>query len=145
MKLVDRQETVIVVVGGGEGRGADRAAAQALQQAIDARGGAVYRRALIVDDEAYLDRPELCFHPTIAVGGPGVNSVTGRIVAISPTIWQSDEQAFVQGEVETARPRLAIWGMNAAATAHAVDVFMGQGLLDVVLDRIWQTAPGGMM
>lgn len=144
MKLVDRQQTVIVVVGGAE-TNADRPLALALQKEIDARGGAIYRRALVIGDRPYLDRPDLHHHPTIAIGGPGVNAVAARFVPELPTLWQADEQAFVQVELATEPKRVALWGMSAAATAQAVDVFMAQGLLDILLDRIWQADPDFLM
>jgi hypothetical protein len=137
MKLVDRQETVILVVSGAPAN-ADRPLALALQKEIDARGGAIYRRALVIGDRPYLDRPDLHHHPTIAIGGPGVNEVAARFVPELPTLWQADEQAFVQVELATEPQRVALWGMSAAATAQAVDAFMGQGLLDMLLERIWQ-------
>lgn len=144
MKLVDRRQTVIVVVGGAESN-ADRPLALALQKEIDARGIALYRRALVIGDGSYLDRPDLHHHPTITIGGPGVNAVAARFVPELPTLWQADEQSFVQLELATDPKRVALWGMSAAATAQAVDVFMAQGLLDLLLDRIWQADPGFLM
>lgn len=144
MKLVDRRQTVIVVVGGGES-GADRPLALALQREIDARGGTLYRRALVIGDQAYLDRPDLYQHPTIAIGGPGANAVAARFVPDLPTLWQADEDAYVQVGLGDDLKRVALWGVNAAATAQAVDVFMGQGLLDILLERIWQADPDVLM
>lgn len=141
MKLVDRDETVLVVVGAGEGN-RDRAYADLVREAIDSRGnGQFYRRGLVVADSEYLDHPELHRHPTIAVGGPGVNAVSQRLVADAPPMWQSDERAFVQGDIEAAAKRVVIWGMDAAATGRAVEAFVGEGLLDLLLDRIWRFKP----
>ncbi len=141
MKLVDRDETVMVVVGVGEAN-RDRPFAVTVRDAIDSRGnGQFYRRALVVGDQEYLDRPELHRHPTIAVGGPGVNAVSQRLVADAPRMWQSDERAFVQGDIEGIPKRVVIWGMDAGATSRAVDAFVGEGLLDLLLDRIWRFKP----
>jgi len=144
VKLVDRQQTVIVVVGV-EATNADRPLAMALQKEIDARGGAIYRRALVIGDRPYLDRPDLHHHPTIAIGGPGVNAVAARFVPELPTMCQAEDQAFVQVELASDPKRVALWGMSAAATAQAVEVFMGQGLLDTLLERIWQADPECLM
>ncbi len=141
MKLVDRDETVLVVVGAGETT-RDRPYADTVRDAVDARGnGQFYRRAVVVGDAEYLDRPELHRHPTIAVGGPGVNAVSQRLVAESPALWQSEDRAFVQGDIEGIPKRVVIWGMDAAATGRAVDAFVSEGMLDLLLDRIWRFKP----
>lgn len=141
MKLVDRDETVLVVVGARETT-RDRPFADTVRDAVDARGnGQFYRRAVVVGDAEYLDRPELHRHPTIAVGGPGVNAVSQRLVSESPAMWQSEDRAFVQGDIEGIPKRVVIWGMDAAATGRAVDAFVSEGMLDLLLDRIWRFKP----
>ncbi len=141
MKLVDREETVLVVVGAGEAN-RDRPFAGTVREAIDSRGnGQFYRRAVVVADLEYLDHPELHRHPTIAVGGPGVNLLSQRLVADAPPMWQADDRAFVQGDIDGAAKRVVIWGMDAEATSRAVDAFVGEGMLDLLLDRIWRFKP----
>ena len=71
----------------------------------------------------------------------GVNAVSQRLVADAPQMWQSDERAFVQGDIEGIPKRVVIWGMDAGATSRAVDAFVGEGLLDLLLDRIWRFKP----
>jgi hypothetical protein len=142
MKLIDRRETVMVVVGGGE---KDRAVAVALQEEINSRGGALYRRAVVVADEAYLDGDELSQHPTIAIGGPGVNAVAARFVADVPTLFSVDDESFVQAELEGHPKRVVLWGMNAASTAQAVEMFTRHGVLSVLLERIWGGESSVMM
>lgn len=150
MKLIDRDETVIVVVGGirdDEERGddRDRTLAITLCREIDGRAdGQPYRRAVLVADQEFLDRPDLHRHPTISVGGPGVNAVAERLVAELPTMWRHEDKAFVQAELEDSR-RIAIWGMDAAATAKALEAFTTEGFLDVLLDRIWRVKPIAFM
>jgi hypothetical protein len=148
MKLIDRDETVLVVIGGPNDGGLDprdRVLAETLQRAIDGRAdGRPYRRALVVGAREFLERPDLYRHPTITVGGPGVNPVAERLVGELPTLWRHEDRAFVQAELEETR-RIAIWGMDAAATGLAVDAFLTEGYLDALLDRIWRVKPTTFM
>lgn len=147
MKLLDRDETVLVVVGaGGEARERDRMLARSLQREIDRRGeGLTYRRALLVADDAYLGRPDLHRHPTIAIGGPGVNAVSQFYAGELPTVWQDEERSFVQVELEGEAKRIALWGMDAGATEQAVDAFVSRGFLNLLLERIWRPRPDPLM
>ena len=144
MKLVDREETIMVVVGG-DGTSGDRPAAAELKQAIDARAnGQSYRRAVVIGDAEYLDRPDLHRHPTIAIGGPGVNVLAQRLVDDLPMRWQHEDRSFLQADLDDTH-RVALWGMDAAATAKAVEAFLSEGYLDVLLDRVWRFRPGNFM
>lgn len=144
MKLVDREETIMVVVGG-DGTGRDRPAAAELKLAIDARAnGQSYRRAVVIGDAEFLDRPDLHRHPTIAIGGPGVNVVSQRLVDDLPMRWQHEDRAFLQADLDNTN-RVALWGMDAASTAQAVAAFLSEGYLDALLDRIWRFRPGSLM
>ena len=144
MKLVDRRETVMVVVGA-QVADKERELAKALQAEINARGAAMYRRAVVVADDAYLDGDELSRHPTIAIGGPGVNAVAARFVPILPTLFAVDDESFVQAELEGHPKKVVLWGMTAAATAQAVEMFSRQGVLSVLLERIWGGESAVMM
>ena len=144
MKLVDREETIMVVVGG-DGMGGDRPAAAELKEAIDARAnGQPYRRAVLIGDAEFVERPELHRHPTIAIGGPGVNVVSQRLVDDLPMRWQHEDRAFLQADLDLTN-RVALWGMDAAATARAVGAFLSEGYLDALLDRVWRFRPGSFM
>lgn len=149
MKLVDRDETVLLVIGmdreadGPDDR--DRDLAETIRKEIDGRAdGQPYRRAVVVGAQEFLDRPELHRHPTISVGGPGVNPVSERLVGELPTLWRHEDRAFVQAELDDSR-RIAVWGMDASATGLAVDAFLTEGYLDVLLDRIWRVKPTTFM
>ena len=134
-----------MVVVGGDGTGGDRPAAAELKQAIDARAnGQSYRRAVVIGDAEYLDRPDLHRHPTIAIGGPGVNVVAQRLVDDLPMRWQHEDRSFLQADLDDTH-RVALWGMDAAATAKAVEAFLSEGYLDVLLDRVWRFRPGNFM
>jgi len=147
VKLLDPNETVVVVHGSAESAlGRDRDLAFALQREIDARGnGHTYRRAVVVADAPFLERPQLHGHPTIAVGGPGVNAVAQQFVGELATAWQDEERSFVQIDLESEVKRATLWGMNGDATAQAIDAFIGQGMLDVFLDRIWRIRPSALV
>jgi hypothetical protein len=147
MKLLDWNETVLVIVGtGGTAPDRDRRLADSLRDNIDRRGdGLTYRRALVLTDQVYLARPELHRHPTIAIGGPGVNAVSQFYAADLPTVWQDEQRCYVQAELDGATKRVAVWGTNAGATAQAVDAFVSEGILESLLERIWKLRPDRVM
>lgn len=140
MKLLDARETVLLVTGtSARAEATDRPLARKLQRVIDARGeGHTYRRAVVLGDEEYLERPALHRYPIIAIGGPGANAVSQQFLGEVPTVWEEEERLVVQVEVEADRQRAALWGMDAAATEAAVDAFVSRGFLELLLDRIWQ-------
>jgi hypothetical protein len=144
MKLIDQAETVIVVVASNlDADAPDRNAAALLQAEIGRRGaGHPYRRAVVVSDVAWHDT--LRFHdaPTIAVGGPGVNSVSGHLGSEIPTVWTQDDRIIIQAKYADGPPRATLWGMDAAATAASVETFIARGWLDEFLDRCWRFRAG---
>jgi hypothetical protein len=144
MKLVDTEETVVLVTGSSvTSEERDRPVAYGLKAEIDRRGaGHAYRRAVVVGDLWYLDNHLFQLNPTIAIGGPGANGVTQEFSAVLPTVHNREEQVFVQVDFEGELKRAALWGVNAALTAAAVDVFTTQGYLDDLLGRIWRFRVG---
>jgi hypothetical protein len=140
MKLVDTNETVVLVTGSSlTAEERDRPLAYLLKSEIDRRGeGHTYRRAVVVADLWYLDNRIFHLNPTIAIGGPGANGVAQEFSNILPTVYSSDETVFIQADFEGDPKRAALWGSNAAATARAVEVFATQGMLDDLLRRIWR-------
>ena len=143
MKLVDPEETVVLVTGTSvTAEERDRPIAYRLKAEIDRRGaGHAYRRAVVVGDAWYLASQLLQANPTIAIGGPGVNGVTGELTAILPTIHAREDRIFVQADLEGEVKRVALWGADAAATAAAVEWFEAEGLGDL-LERIWRFRAG---
>jgi hypothetical protein len=140
MKLVDTEETVVLVTGTtltAEER--DRPLAYQLKLEIDRRGaGHAYRRAVVVGDQWYLENRIFHLNPTIAIGGPGANGVSGDFVSVLPTVLNLDERVFVQADFEGDQKRAALWGMDAHATLAAVEAFVRRGMLDDLLGRIWK-------
>jgi hypothetical protein len=144
MKLVDTEETIVLVTGSSiTSEERDRPLAYRLKAEIDQRGiGHAYRRAVVVADLWYLDNRIFHLNPTIAIGGPGANGVAHEFATVLPTVHSVDEQIFVQLDFEGDLKRAALWGANAAGTAAAVDAFISRGYLDDLLGRIWRFRSG---
>lgn len=144
MKLIDQSETVVVVVAAElDADAPDRGAAVRLQAEIDRRGaGHPYRRAVVVSDLAWQETPLFHLAPTISVGGPGVNSVSGRLGSEIPTVWTQDDRIIIQADYTAGAPKATLWGMDAAATTAAVETFIVRGWLDEFLDRCWRFRAG---
>jgi hypothetical protein len=140
MKLVDTDETVVLVIGASiTAAERDLPLAQMLQAEIDRRGdGLAYRRAVLVNDTCYLENRPFHAYPTTAIGGPGANGVSQEFSSVLPTLYNRLEQVFVQADFEGEAKRAAVWGVTAGHTEAAVQVFMTQGFLDDLLGRIWR-------
>jgi len=144
MKLVDTEETIVLVTGSSlTAEERDRPIAYQLKADIDRRGaGHAYRRAVVVGDAWYLENRIFHQNPTIAIGGPGVNGVAQEFGTFLPTIYSRDEQVFVQADFDGDLKRATVWGINAACTAAAVEVFSTLGHLEDLLGRIWRFRVG---
>ena len=137
MKLVDPDETIVLVTGASADR--DRELAGWLKREIDRRGeGHAYRRGVTVVDDWYLDHRVLQHNPTIAIGGPGANALTQAYIADLATVYSENECVFVQADLEAEVKRVNLLGADAASTAAAVDAFVVHGFLDDLLRRIWR-------
>ena len=144
MKLVDTDETVVLVTGASlTAEERDRPLAYRLKAEIDRRGtGHAYRRAVVVADLWYLQNRIFHMNPTIAIGGPGANGVSQEFAEALPTVYSRDERVFVQADFEDEMKRASLWGVDASSTAAAVDAFMSEGFLDDLLSRIWRFRTG---
>jgi hypothetical protein len=140
MKLVDTDETVVLVTGTSlRSEEADRPLAYWIKQEVDRRGaGHAYRRAVVVGDRWYLENGVFQLNPTIAIGGPGVNGVSAEFAESLPMAWSRDERVFVQADFTGDLRRAALWGADAEATTLAVEHFLQGGLLEELLGRIWR-------
>jgi hypothetical protein len=147
MKLVDTDETVVLVTGSSlTAEERDRPLAYLLKSEIDRRGeGHAYRRAVVVADLWYLENRIFHLNPTVAIGGPGANAVAQEFSGLLPTVYSSEETVFIQADFEGDPKRAALWGADAAATARAVEAFAARGLLDDLLRRIWRFRPSVMV
>lgn len=140
MKLIDTDETVLIVVGSDvPAEMNDRPTAYLLKAAIDRSGqGAAYRMAVVVSDRWYADNRIFHLCPTIAIGGPGVNGVAAALVDELPMKAQRDERVFVQGTWDGDVHRASLWGADRVATADAVELFVNEGMCAEFLGRIWK-------
>lgn len=140
MKLVDTDETVVLVTGSGiSAEERDRPLAYWLKQEIDRRGsGHPYRRGVVVGDVWYLENRIFHLNPTVAIGGPGANALSAELVSQLPGVWSLEDRAFVQADLEGDPKRACLWGMDLGATSAAVEAFMQRGHLDRLLERIWR-------
>ena len=144
MKLVDTDETVVLVTGSSlTAEERDRPLAYRLKAEIDRRGaGHAYRRAVVVADLWYLQNRIFHLNPTIAIGGPGANGLSNELAEALPTVYSRDERVFVQADFETELKRASLWGVDAPCTSAAVDAFVSEGYLDDLLSRIWRFRTG---
>ncbi len=145
MKLVDTDETVLIVTGSGLGpEERDRPLAYWLKEQVDRRGGdAPFRRAVVVSDLWYAENRVFHLNPAIAVGGPGVNGAAREFSERLPLVLREDDRVFVQAALDEAPPRVALWGMDTASTAEAVERFVTDGLLEALLARLWRSPRDG--
>jgi len=140
MKLVDTEETVVIVTGSDlRAEERDRPTAYRLKEEVDRRGdGQAFRRGVVVGDKWYLENRIFHMNPTIAIGGPGVNGLSDQLLQTIPLVWSQDQRLYVHADFESEIKRAVLWGMDAAATAGAVEYFVTQGVLDDLLRRIWR-------
>lgn len=146
MKLVDSEETVVIVVASDlEAGHPDQLSAARLKAEIDSRGrGWPYRRAVVVDDEQWFETEMFHAAPVIAIGGPGANGVSARLAGELPAVWTDGDRVVIQAELTEGRRRASLWGSDRHATTEAVEAFIARGWLDEFLDRCWRFRMGNL-
>jgi hypothetical protein len=135
----DRRTGVLVVIGHQVlPQLYDGVAAARLRDAINRRGDAArHERAYIVADAGLSANPEFMECPLIALGGGVSNGVTRdleRCLAADPI---STERVRIQHDLAGGGRRVLLHGPRGPDTADAVDLFIGSGLLDRFLGRLW--------
>ena len=78
---------------------------------------------VVCSDLWYLNARELAERPAIAVGEPASNAATALISSRLPTAFVIESSLRVHLDPEYIDLRAALWGVNAAATAAAIDLF----------------------
>lgn len=78
---------------------------------------------VVCSDLWYLNARELAERPAIAVGEPASNAATALISSRLPTAFVIESSLRVHLDPEYIDLRAAIWGVNASATAAAIDLF----------------------
>ncbi len=146
MKLIDTDETVLVVTGiEVPAEMNDRPLAYRLKDEIDRRGGGKpFRGAVVVSDAWFAQNRIFHLCAAVAIGGPGVNALAGALAGSLPTLVKRDERVFIQGRWDGEEKRASLWGMDRVATAEAVRAFVEEGFCEDFLRQAWRSgaAPG---
>lgn len=103
----------------------DRPIAIALREALAARlPHAFPLTPVVVSDLWYLNTDPLRSQPTISIGRPEVNALSAFLADKLPSVLAVDDRLVVQLDPEFVDPAASCWGVDAAATAEAVHVFL---------------------
>jgi hypothetical protein len=89
-------------------------------------------RVVVCSDLWYLNRDQLRELPTISVGGPTVNALSAYLGDKLPSAFAVDGVFVVQADWTNQTPVACCWGINAEATATAVETFVARFLKDWV-------------
>jgi hypothetical protein len=54
-----------------------------------------------------------------------------------PVYISEDNRYYIQYDLDSAKKRVSIWGMDQETTSGALNVFVESGLLKQYLERIW--------
>lgn len=146
MKLIDHAETVVIVTAANLEPGhPDAVNARRLCDEITRRGeGWTYRRAVLVSDIDWFETDLLDGAPTISIGGPGANAVTGRLAGELKAVWTDADRVIIQARLEGGAPLVALWGMDRHATGEAIEAFTSRGWLDEFLEKCWRFPSGNL-
>ncbi len=138
---IDVNQTVLIVVGVDlEPEEGDRPLAYKLKLAVESSahfGSHPFRKCLVISDVLYKHDRLIQVCPTISVGGPGVNSLAGKLVEELPIYLSKNNKYFIQLDKDFGEQKVAIWGMNRNSTAKAIETFIANGILDDFLKAIW--------
>lgn len=142
MQQLDVNQTILIVVGIDiRPEEIDRPQAYKLKDAIEASplyGKHPFRKCLVISDALYQADKIIQICPTIAIGGPGSNAIAAELIEKLPIYLSRDNRYFIQLDKDFADPKISIWGMDGAATAEAIDVFIANGIMDIFLKTIWK-------
>ena len=126
----DNYHMLLIVVGAHmRAEVADRPLAYGLRQRIhewfDQRAGEinVAVRCVVCSDIWYVNQPDLARHPTISLGGPGVNALSAYFAQKLARAFVRDNQMIIQLDPEFVDLRVCIWGMNHELTVEALELF----------------------
>ncbi len=142
MKLIDTEETVLVVTGTElPAEMNDRPLAYHLKAEIDRRGqGRGFRKAVVVSDAWFAQNRIFHLCAVVSVGGPGVNALAGTLVNELPMLVKRDDRVFVQGKWDGDEKRISLWGMDRATTRQAVETFIADGYCEQFLSAVWKAS-----
>jgi hypothetical protein len=143
MSETDLGHLVFVVAGASlKGEAMDRPLAYRLAGEIARRlGPDTPWKPLVVSDILYINEEKLASQPTISVGGPGVNHLSGLLFRELSSVLTIDNVLVIQMDIELKDLRCCLWGMNHEQTVEALDLFLKRGYLDRFLEGITQAKP----
>ncbi len=122
----------------------DRPLAEQVRDGVDRRGDVrAGRRGIVVTDVWWWRDESLQRQPTIAVGGPSLNTVTKEIATTLewPGGFSKVRVPVLHRGVVVVEPdRVAIWEESAAGIAACVRGFLDAQLTDF-LRRVWRSGP----
>jgi len=79
---------------------------------------------VVCSDIWYVNDQDLQKRPTLSIGGPGVNALSAYFSQKLPAAKMKPEEGVIQFDEEWVDLRVAIWGMDHAATRQAVHRFI---------------------
>ena len=139
---IDVNQTILIIVGIDiKPEEVDRPLAYKLKKAFESSsyfGNHPFRKCLVISDALYTHDKIIQVCPTVAIGGPGVNSVAAEFVEKLPVYLSQENRYFIQLDKDFTDPKISIWGMDRKATEEALDTFIANGILDDFLNAIWK-------
>lgn len=78
----------------------------------------------VCTDIWFLNNPELQDRPVICLGEPGVNAATAFLCTRLPTAFMVDGSLRIHLDQQYTNVQACLWGVNAKASATAVDLFI---------------------
>jgi len=94
--------------------------------------GAAPDRVVVCSDLWYLNNDQLRSLATVSIGGPTVNALTAYLGGRLPSAYTIEGVLMVQGDWTGETPLACCWGIDASATAAAVEAFEKKYLSEFV-------------
>ncbi|MBK7404958.1 MAG: hypothetical protein IPJ41_10065 [Phycisphaerales bacterium] len=136
--VLDERGVIPIVVGAHlRAEVEDRPVAAALRSAVEARlprDSGLW--AVVVCDLWYLNQPNLRSRPSLSVGRPELNAFGAFLADKLPSVLAADDRLIVQLDPEFLDPVASCWGVDPAATAEAVHVFVERWLEAFVREAV---------
>lgn len=79
---------------------------------------------VVVTDAWFLNDSDLMRQPCIAIGEPGYNAASAHYAARLPKAYVVEERFAVQFDPELLDGSVCLWGVDAASTESAVEIFI---------------------
>jgi len=139
---IDVNQTILIVIGIDlKPEEIDRPIAYQLKKEIESSSkfdNHPFRKCIVISDSLYAHDKILQACPTIAIGGPGVNSAAAKFVEKLPVYLSKDNEYYIQLEKDFKNQKISIWGMDRETTKEAVETFIANEILSDFLKTIWK-------